>query len=295
MSSKSVGPFDVSADMRPPGEPDKDGTRVRVATQIQEQPERRTLPAADLCLTEAAAEHLAEGVGKEQLQAAASSQAETPEDDKLAKLETIIRWLQGAPEVRRLPRCAQLPPVPGLPSVDAAASVSNFRSFEPEARMPSRLSLRRRDSLSTRMKFLSAGAIAGLLAGYFVFGSSDRPVDLAVAPQPTIDIAPVASLPSRQVEAQPPVRLDIQPTESEIEARPPPTLPENGRQFFAANGHDPTCFPSASAVRENHPGGWPSWTMRAPGHEGTKCWYAAGRTTARDQRSAMMPRKEGTR
>jgi hypothetical protein len=91
---------------------------------------------------------------------------------------------------------------------------------------------------------------------------------------------------------QPAVRLDIKPTENEIEARPPQTLPERGRQFFAESGHDPTCLPSASAVRQNHPGGWPSWTLRAPGHEGTRCWYAATRTTGHDQRSEMMPRKE---
>ncbi len=171
------------------------------------------------------------------------------------------------------------------------------------------------DSLSNRMKFLSAGAIAGLLAGYFVFGRSDRPVDVAVAPQPTIDLPPVAFLPLREVEApsaearditvesraepevqtaplQPAVRLDIKPTESGVEARPPQTLPERGKQLLAANGHDSTCFPSASAVRQNHPGAWPSWTLRAPGHEGTRCWYAATRTTANDHRSEMMPRKE---
>ena len=86
--------------------------------------------------------------------------------------------------------------------------------------------------------------------------------------------------------------MDIKPSESEIEARPQQTSPERGSQFFAANGHDPTCFPSASAVRQNRPGGWPSWTLRAPGHEGTRCWYAASRTTAHDHRSAMMPREE---
>jgi hypothetical protein len=38
-----------------------------------------------------------------------------------------------------------------------------------------------------------------------------------------------------------------------------------------------TCFPSASAVRQEHPEAWPSWTLRGPGHEGTKCWYPATR------------------
>jgi hypothetical protein len=46
--------------------------------------------------------------------------------------------------------------------------------------------------------------------------------------------------------------------------------------------HASTCLPSASAVRQDHPGAWPSWTLRAPGHEGTKCWYAGNRATAHD-------------
>jgi hypothetical protein len=41
-----------------------------------------------------------------------------------------------------------------------------------------------------------------------------------------------------------------------------------------------TCLPSASAVRQDYPGAWPSWTLRALGHEGTKCWYAGTRATA---------------
>jgi hypothetical protein len=301
-SSNSVGPFDVSAQISPPGDPDKDGTRVRVAAQIRQQLGQRTRSVADFCLAEAAPEHLADRIGKEQLQAA-GSQAGTREDDKLTKLETSIRSPQGAPGARRLPRCAQLPAVHGLPSVNAPTTVSNSRSFEPEAWMPTPLLLRPGDSFSNRMKFLSAGAVAGLLAGYFVFGSSDRPVDVAVAPRPTIDIPPVAFLPLREVEApsaearditlesraepevqmassQPTVRLDIKPTESGVEARPPQTLPERGRQLFAATGHDSSCFPSASAVRQNDPGAWPSWTLRAPGHEGTRCWYAATRTMA---------------
>jgi hypothetical protein len=43
-----------------------------------------------------------------------------------------------------------------------------------------------------------------------------------------------------------------------------------------------TCFASASAVRQDHPDAWPSWTLRALGHEGTKCWYPTARTLAHD-------------
>jgi hypothetical protein len=92
---------------------------------------------------------------------------------------------------------------------------------------------------------------------------------------------------------QPTVRLDIKPTE----VRLPQTLSERGKQLSAASGgHDASCFPSASAVLQNHPRGWPSWTLRAAGHEGTLCWYAAARPRGSDHRprgsdhrSEMMP------
>ena len=44
-----------------------------------------------------------------------------------------------------------------------------------------------------------------------------------------------------------------------------------------------TCLPSAAAVRQENPNAWPSWTLRAPGHEGTRCWYASTRARAHDQ------------
>jgi hypothetical protein len=52
------------------------------------------------------------------------------------------------------------------------------------------------------------------------------------------------------------------------------TLSEKGKQLSAVNQHV-SCFSSALAVLRNHPGGRPTWTMRAPGHEGTQCWYDA--------------------
>ena len=35
------------------------------------------------------------------------------------------------------------------------------------------------------------------------------------------------------------------------------------------------CFPSAAAVMRDRPQARPTWTMKAPGHEGTMCWYAS--------------------
>jgi hypothetical protein len=69
---------------------------------------------------------------------------------------------------------------------------------------------------------------------------------------------------------QPTARLDIKPTE----ARRQQMLSETDKQLSAGNEHDASCYPSASAVAQSHPEGLPTWTFRAPGHEGTICWYA---------------------
>jgi hypothetical protein len=83
---------------------------------------------------------------------------------------------------------------------------------------------------------------------------------------------------------QPTAPLNVKPTE----ARPPQTLSETGKQLSAASaGHDASCFPSASALLRNHPGGWPTWTLRAPGHVGTLCWYAASRPRGGDHRPRL--------
>jgi hypothetical protein len=41
-------------------------------------------------------------------------------------------------------------------------------------------------------------------------------------------------------------------------------------------------LPSAEAVKQQDPAAWPSWTLRAPGSEGKKCWYASTRAAAHD-------------
>jgi hypothetical protein len=197
---------------------------------------------------------------------------------------------------------AKLPAVAGLRLTEMQTTVPKFTSFKPDEWMPTPLSPRRGDPLSNRTKFLIAIAVAALPGGYFIFGNFDRPVDVAVVPQATTDIPPVEFSSARETEApstkstgitaegraEPevqtaplPVPLDTKPTKGDIQAGPPQMLPERGRQSFAASRDDSTCLPSASAVRQNHPGAWPSWTLRAPGHENTTCWYAATRTTAR--------------
>jgi Bacterial protein of unknown function (DUF899) len=79
---------------------------------------------------------------------------------------------------------------------------------------------------------------------------------------------------------QPGVPLDIK----SAEAKAPQTLSEKGKQVSAASQYDASCLPSVWAVLQKHPGGWPMWTLRAPGHEGTQCWYAASRPRVSNHR-----------
>jgi hypothetical protein len=257
-----------------------------------------------------------------------SEVATSPEDDKLAKLETN-RSPQDVPETSRLPRAAQLSviTVTGLPLVKASTTILRSIPFEPDRRRSTRMLRRPSDPLSIRTKFLIviAIAVAALPAGYLFFGNSDPPVDVAVVPQATTNRLSVEFSPLREAEAPlskatditvasraesevrtaplqptvpfiegraepdvrtaqlpPTVPLDIKPTENGIEARPPQTLPQKEGQSSTPSQDASTCFQSASAVRQNYPGRWPSWTLRAPGHEGAKCWYAAKRATAHD-------------
>ena len=104
--------------------------------------------------------------------------------------------------------------------------------------------------LSSQTKVLITSATAALVAGYFVgcfaFGRSGQPVEVAVAPPFAIDNISVGPLSLREVEApsaeasalavesraapevQAPssgaaVRLEIQPAESGVDAKPPET------------------------------------------------------------------------
>jgi hypothetical protein len=199
--------------------------------------------------------------------------------------------------------------LPAVADLRLAETIPKFTSFEPHEWMPAPLLPRPSDPPSNRAKFLIAIAVAALLGGYFIFRNFDRPVDVAVVPQATSDIPPVESSLAREAQtsstnamgirtepevqtAPLPAPLETKPTEGNIHARPPQMLPERGkqplaasregRQAFAVSRDDSTCLPSASAVRQNHPGAWPSWTLRAPGHENTTCWYAATRSTTHD-------------
>jgi hypothetical protein len=59
--------------------------------------------------------------------------------------------------------------------------------------------------------------------------------------------------------------------------------PEFDRKQDTAKYPISTCYSSASAVRQQNPTAWPSWTLRAPGHEGTRCWYPGTHSAAQDR------------
>jgi hypothetical protein len=108
--------------------------------------------------------------------------------------------------------------------------------------------------------------------------------------------SPIVQAPSAKAGGITPDGASLPPTTplsvKQSEKGPPETLPERGKEVSTASGHDPSCLPSAAAVREHHQGAWASWTFRATGHEGTMCWYASARPKARDYRRQMMPRRE---
>lgn len=110
-----------------------------------------------------------------------------------------------------------------------------------------------------------------------------------------IEWTPVSPAPARpEFDTQLQPRQDVQPQQI---TDPPHVaflpLPQVVPQSSGAKGitvesraepgiANSTCFASAAAVRQDHPEAWPSWTLRAFGHEGTKCWYPTARTLAHD-------------
>jgi hypothetical protein len=227
-----------------------------------------------------------------------SEVATSTEDEKRAKLETN-RSPQGVPETSR--------------------------SLGSDERRCPQMLRRPTDRPAIRTKFLIPIAVAVLPAGCLFFGDSDPPVNVAVVPQVTAntlsaDFAPLQEAKTSlsnstditirsRIEPEvmgstvespmepkvqiapfwPTVPLDIEPTENRIEARPPPQ--KEGQSLAPSQDASP-CFPSASAVRRNYPEGRPSWTLRAPGHEGSRCWYPTKQTAPDTRAKETLQTKE---
>jgi len=225
-----------------------------------------------------------------------SEVATSTEDEKLTKLETN-RSPQGAPEMSRL--------------------LADGRRCPQMLRRPT-------DPRAIRTKFLIPIAVALLPAGCLFFGDSDPPVNVAVVPQVTANTLSAEFSPQQEAKAplskstdimiksriepavmgstadspmEPkvqiapfwPTPLDLKPTENGIDARPPPQ--KEGQSLAPSQDASP-CFPSASAVRRNYPDGRPSWTLRAPGHEGTRCWYPTKQTAPDTRAKETLQTKE---
>jgi hypothetical protein len=244
----------------------------------------------------------------ELLNGTSSEVATSTEDDNIAKLETN-RSRQDAPETSRLIRTAQASGLTATdsPSVKAPTPIRRSMSFEPEGRTSLQMLRRPSNPRSNWMKFLIPIAVAVPPAGYLFFGDPDPPVNVAVVPQVTTNLSAEFSPPRKaksplstditvesRIEAespiepnvetaplQPTVPLDIKPTENGTEMKLPQTLLQQDGRSLTASQDASTCFPSASAVLQNYPERRPSWTFRAPGHGGTRCWYPTKRT-ARD-------------
>jgi hypothetical protein len=71
-----------------------------------------------------------------------------------------------------------------------------------------------------------------------------------------------------------------------------PWLIATSAMFGSSQAEAFTCFSSADQVRRENPGAWPSWTLRAPGQEGTKCWYGSTRAGAHDHQTPVMAKTD---
>jgi hypothetical protein len=141
---------------------------------------------------------------------------------------------------------------------------------------------------SERGKLVSAASGHDRSSQKQIAGNIDRTAtDSSQAPSGKASGITVESRADR-ASLQPTVRLDVKPTE----VRPTQTSSGRGKLVSAASGHDRSCFPLASASLGHHQGASRSWTLNAPGHEGTMCWYASARPRARDHRSEIAPRQE---
>jgi hypothetical protein len=70
--------------------------------------------------------------------------------------------------------------------------------------------------------------------------------------------------------------------------------PQVGRGI-EGDANKPWHYPEKTGVSvQTERGVWPSWTLRAPGHEGTVCWYAATRPKESDHRPRTSDHRNET-
>jgi hypothetical protein len=217
-----------------------------------------------------------------------------------------------------LPHASQLPEIPVSASLTPKRAISSRALISTDEGIATPESPRPKHTFFGGMAFLVAGLIAAAAAGYvaFVTGTS-RPefADARTSVQKHAQVDPVPPLPddelgtlSKETEAERVYSVtesSIQSPSLQMLSAADNSTPRDEKANSGLNSldrelprgatapkeaqdgvvvQDSTCLPSASAVRQNQPEAWPSWTLRAPGHQGIKCWYAATRTTAHDHR-----------
>jgi hypothetical protein len=98
-------------------------------------------------------------------------------------------------------------------------------------------------------------------------------------------ISPASARPELDRQSIPQLQPDREDVEAHRVIDTPPGVPQSTPAHsitVESEITNPTCFASASAVRQDHPDAWPSWTLRASGYEGKKCWYPTTRTLAHE-------------
>jgi hypothetical protein len=206
----------------------------RVGEDSPRDADRGPSPQGRIALSDlgyaAAREQSADRVGDDQARLAASVAA-APESD--AELERLRKCLSALKEdIEALPRATQLPPIPGLPLLDARMAGSDPGALDPATRI-SPLSRRRpRKGLSAFRLFLIATAIAVPIGGYYGAAGFARLMDeFDAAMRPSIEAQRVAlvhvgeivrvpraeNIPSGGVER--PIAASLHPT-TNIESKP---------------------------------------------------------------------------
>jgi hypothetical protein len=163
------------------------------------------------------------------------------------------------PDETRPVRLASLPQAGLLPTEFNGSRTTSAASDSP------------RMTMHTDDKPTGSGTEAGLPQ---TFPASE----FSTAPGTTSSISRLDSVHQISSESSTTAVLNLQDAKSEIQAEgQPPAL---------------TCYPSAAAVMRDHPDGWPSWTSRAPGHEGTRCWHATTHAPVHERRTELPPKRQ---
>jgi hypothetical protein len=187
--------------------------------------------------------------------------------ESIAKLYAQIGW-----PAARLPKTAENVIAPTAPRAEQPAVRQNIKKIDTTIAAGQEPTTRSTDQMATGQEQM--------------MHNTDQTATSA-------DQAPATTTSNVTAESRPDA-ASLQPAARPTEARPPQVSSERGKQLSAGSEHDASCFTSASAVLQNHPGGWPTWTFRAPGHEGTMCWYAAARPRGSDHRREKMPKEKET-